>query len=554
MHRLRVAVWPRDSFTGHGQAAVWTALGIVLVALWLYAPAGRSLMGSDEGRYASLAFGMYRSGDWLTPRLNGILYFEKPPLQYWAGALSFHLFGLNAFAARLWPGLAGLATVGLVAYTAGRLWDRRTGVVALLIAASMTWINVNSHFLSLDAGLCAALTLTMSGLLIAERSGLTTPQAGNWLLAAWFGLALGILSKGLVAIVIPGATLFIQSLWRRDFSIWRQLRWFPGLCVVLVVAVPWFVILSLLHPEFARFFFIHEHFDRFLSTSHHRTGQWWYFLPILLAGALPWTAALPWLLRPRRDDFATSFLFVWSAFVFVFFSLSESKLPSYILPMFPALALLAAKAFENGSRRALVAILALPTILWAAALVLLPQLARFFSAQTPAPAIHSLQVGVGIGAVLFLLAAVIAFRLLLRERRIEALAVVAVAHLCSTLAVMQSHDVFGQLKSSEPIARVLLPRLDAATPVFAVRAYDQTLPFYLRRPVTLVDYVDEFDFGERLEPASWMPTVDQFASRWRREERAAAYMTRPTYSLLESRGLPMRVVFEDARRLVVVKP
>ncbi len=555
--RIRAAPDPSRSPESSGEKRYdrwFWALGGGIGVLWLSVLGGRSLIGADEGRYASLALAMFDSGDWLTPRLNGLLYFEKPPLQYWAGALSYELFGVNAFAARLWPGLAGLAVVALVGYTADRLWGRRSGIAAFLIAASTTWISGNSHFLSLDAGLCAALTLTMCSVLLAQHSGLASRRAGRWMLAAWFGISVGILAKGVVAVLIPGATLVIHSLWRRDVDLWRHLRWRSGLVVVLIVAVPWFVLMSLRHPDFASFFFIHEHVDRFLTTEHHRTGSWWYFVPFLLAGSLPWTAALPWLLKPCRDDFALSFLLVWAAFVFVFFSFSGSKLSSYILPMFPALALLAGRAFVTGQPRAFCVYLAVPTLLWAIALLLLPQLARLFSSQTPAAAVRSLQTGVGIGAALFLAGALVAFVLLRRGRFLPALAVVAVAHLGATLVVMQSHDTFGQLKSADALARVVVPLVGADAPIFAVRAYDQTLPFYLRRPVILVDYQDEFSFGEKLEPGRWIPSLDDFIVRWQHEPRAAAYMTRPTYSLLAARGVAMRVAFEDPNRLVVVKP
>jgi len=110
-----------------------------LVALWFGSLATRSLIGPDEGRYASLAWEMMRSGDWVTPRLNGILYFEKPPMQYWLSALFLHLFGLNEFAARLWPALAGFLTALAVGATAWRLWGRETGIRSLAVAASMTW-------------------------------------------------------------------------------------------------------------------------------------------------------------------------------------------------------------------------------------------------------------------------------------------------------------------------------------------------------------------------------------------------------------------------------
>ena len=528
------------------------ALGLFVFA-WLGALALRALISADEGRYASLSLAMLQTGDWITPRLNGLLYFEKPPLQYWAGAVGMALFGVNEFAARLWPGLSGLAIVFLVAFTARRLWGARAGLHALLIAGSMTWIVLNSHFLSLDAGLAAALTLVLCAVLLAEQAGGETSRR-RWMLAAWAGMALAVLSKGLVGIVIPGATLVVHSLWCRDLTLWRHLEWLRGPAVLLLITAPWFVSVSARNPDFAWFFFVHEHFQRYLSTVHRREGAWWYFVPILLIGMMPWTSALPWVWRARRTDFAASLLVVWALFVFVFFSASSSKLPSYILPMFPALALLLARLTDRANASAMQRHLWLPALVWAAALIALPFADRLAGKDTPVDAVNALARGLALGAALFLFGAIVGWFLLRRDKITPALAVVAAAHLAATFVVLGSHDRYGRLKSSHDIAPALAPFIASALPVFAVRDYDQTLPFYLRRPVILVDYQDEFAFGEEHEPDRWIPSIDAFTARWQIEAQAAAYMAPSTFETLRRSGLTMRVVFEDPRRVVVVKP
>lgn len=512
------------------------------VLLWLVTLGTRSLVSADEGRYASLSLGMLQSGDWITPRLNGLLYFEKPPLQYWGGAIAFALLGINEFAARLYPGLAGLATVFMLAGTARRLWGGPAGWRALLIGGATTWIVVNSHFLSLDAGLTAALTAVLCALLLAEKEG------GRWMLAAWAAMALAILSKGLVGLLIPGAVLVLHGLWRLDFRFWLRFRWLPGLAILLALTLPWFWAVSARNPDFAWFFFVHEHFDRYLKPGHRREGAWWSFLPIALVGFMPWTGALPALLRQRRDDFAGSLLLLWAVFVLVFFSLSSSKLPSYILPMFPALVLLMARQAPAAS--ALKNQLWLPILLWGVALLALPWLASRPPERTPPEAVHALLIGIAVGAVVFLAAALWARRLLTQQRSMMALGVIAAAHLVATLTVLGSHDRYGQLKSSAQFASLI----SADMPVFAVQDYDQTLPFYLRRPVTLVDYRDEFEFGQNREPQRWIPGLDAFVQRWQAEPRAAAYMNHATFDSLRQRGLAMRPVFEDPRRVLVVKP
>ncbi|CAN7769169.1 glycosyltransferase family 39 protein [Variovorax sp. LjRoot84] len=546
-------------------AWLWPGLMIGLLALaWFGSLATRSLIHPDEGRYATLALGMARSGDWVTPRLNGLLYFEKPPLQYWIGALSFQWFGITEFAARLWPGLAGFLTVLMVGFTAARLWGREAGIRAMAIAASTTWIVVNSHFLTLDAGLTFFLTLTLCAVLIAGSERSNARARRGWIWLAWAAMAAAVLSKGLVGVVIPGAVLLLVSLWRRDFGLWRGMHWVSGLLIFFAIAAPWFVLVSLRNPGFAEFFFIHEHFARYLTEVHRHEGAWWYYLPLLLVGLLPWTGGLPWLLRKNKLDAdresdpitARHVLIVWSVFVLVFFSASGSKLPSYILPMFPALALLFALQLRNAHPSALRWHLLAPTLAWIIASLVSIQIqsGRFASAGTPAEVLMPLASAARVGAALFLAGAAIAWWHLGHRRVTAAVLSLALGHFMATTVVLQAHNGYGQLKSAAHLAAVLRPLVDPATPVFAVRTYDQTLPFYLRRNVVLVDYRDEFALGQQREPDLSIGTLDEFMDRWRSLPQAAAYMSKPTWVELQQRGVPMRIVFEDPRRLVVMKP
>ncbi len=545
---------------------VQVVLLALFVLIWFVALGTRSLIHPDEGRYAALALEMARSGDWVTPRLNGVLYFEKPALQYWIGALSFQVFGISEFSARFWPGAAGFLTLLATAFTAARLWGRDAGVRALAITASMTWIIGNSHFLTLDAGLTLFLTLTLCGFLLGQDTTSKLPVQRRWMVLAWAAMACAVLSKGLVGIVIPGSTLVLASLVSRDFGVWRRLQWGTGGALFFVIAVPWFVIVSLRNPGFAEFFFIHEHFARYLTNVHHREGSWWYYLPVLFAGMLPWTGGLFWLTKrsapksgqqeplARASVGVRNLLLTWAGFVFVFFSASGSKLPSYILPMFPALALLLTLQLREVQARALRWHLLLPALVWVLAGLASTQVDRLVSDDTPIEVFAGLVSALRVGAVIFLAGAFIACLCLKYERVTAALVCVAFAHFAAFTLVLQGHDAHGQLKSAHALAAKVLPLIEKDTPVFAVGGYDQTLPFYLRRNVVLVDYVDEFAFGQAHEPGKSLATLEEFIERWRALPRAAAYMTRETWSDLRGRDVPMRVVFEDPRRVVVVKP
>ena len=218
--------------------------------------------------------------------------------------------------------------------------------------------------MTLDALLTFWLTLSLGAFLLAQHARASPILQRRWMLLAWAATAGGVLTKGLVALLIPFCALVVYSLVTRDRAPWRRLHLGSGLVVLLVLAAPWFVLVSLRNPEFARFFFIHEHFERFLTTEHRRIGAWWYFVPMAVAGLLPWTGIFLWRLRHgwrdatvERNGFAWQrFCLVYAGFVLVFFSLSGSKLPSYILPMFPALALVLGWQLQQTGTRTLAAI------------------------------------------------------------------------------------------------------------------------------------------------------------------------------------------------------
>ncbi|HZS80725.1 MAG TPA: glycosyltransferase family 39 protein, partial [Herbaspirillum sp.] len=179
---------------------VWTLL-IVFLLVWFTTLGGRALVPTDEGRYAEMAREMVTTQDWITTRLNGIKYFEKPPLQTWMNAITFALFGLGEWQARLWTGLCGLFGIGLVAYTGRRVFNQRVGFYApLVLASSLFWAGMG-HTNTLDMGLAAMMTLSMCALLLAQRADAGRDEQRNGMLLCWAGMALAVLSKGLIGIV-----------------------------------------------------------------------------------------------------------------------------------------------------------------------------------------------------------------------------------------------------------------------------------------------------------------------------------------------------------------
>ena len=217
---------------------------LLFVLAWFAGLDDRSLTRPDEGRYAEIPREMAVSGNWVTPRLNGLKYFEKPPLQYWATALAYDTLGQHNWTARLWPALTGLFGLLLIYAISRRLYDARTALAATAILASTLWYFAIAHINTLDMGLTAWMTLTLAGFLFAERPGATRGERSAGMHAAWVGMALAVLSKGLIGIVLPGGVLFIYSVWQRDLRLWDRLHIGTGLLLFFAIVTPWFYLVQ----------------------------------------------------------------------------------------------------------------------------------------------------------------------------------------------------------------------------------------------------------------------------------------------------------------------
>jgi 4-amino-4-deoxy-L-arabinose transferase-like glycosyltransferase len=539
-----------------------SALLLALLAfVWFCNLGYRSLVRPDEGRYAEIAREMATTGDWVTPRLNGIKYFEKPPLQYWMTAAAYEAFGQHEWTARLWTAVSGFACVLLVGFAGGRLFGERAGFYAAIVLASSLLFAAIGHINTLDMGVTFCMTLGLIGFLLAQRGGHASRVTRGWMRLAWASMGLAFLSKGLIGLVLPGAALVWYALLQRDLSFVRRLDWIPGLAIMLAVTLPWLIAVAIANPEFLRFFFIHEHFERFLTHVHHRTAPWWYFVPILAAGLLPWTPmfvqsvvsawkrdAAPAPLRPRR------FLLIYAAIIFLFFSVSQSKLPSYILPVFPALALLQGEWLSQVSGRKLAWLITPIAILALAGALASPLMAQLGSEKVPATLYAIFSKWILAAALSLLVAAIVAIVLAWRERIDAALITLGAGGLLFLQIGMTGHEALSPSYSTAHLAGMLKPLAGPGTPFYSVRTYEQTLPFYIKRTVTLVDYRDELDFGLQQEPQLEIPTLEEFEARWRKDASALAIMGPDVYQELVGRGLPMRLLSEDARRVIVSKP
>jgi 4-amino-4-deoxy-L-arabinose transferase-like glycosyltransferase len=309
---------------------------------------GRAPMDNpDEGRYAEIPREMVASGDWVTPRLDGVKYFEKPPLGYWVVAASIELLGPSEWSLRTAPALFGLGGVLLTYATARRLYGRTVGAAAAIVLGSCAFYAALARFLNIDIAVSVLMSATLCAFLLAARE---PPGARRrWLFyGVYAGAALATLTKGLIGFLLPGAVMLIWLLLCQQWRRLRPLHLPTGLLLFLAIAAPWHLLVAARNPGWARFYFGDQQWSRFTTTALGRFHPWYYFIPILLGGLFPWIGFLGAGIRAglrggwaaRRENADRWFWVIWAVFIFIFFSASDSKLATYILPVFPPLAVL----------------------------------------------------------------------------------------------------------------------------------------------------------------------------------------------------------------------
>lgn len=526
---------------------------LLLAAIWFATAPLRPLFDPDEGRYAEIPREMLASGDWVTPRLNELKYFEKPPLQYWATAAAFSVFGVHEWSARLWGmGLAFLC-LPLVYIWTNASYGRRAALAATGALATSPLFVVIGQLNLLDAGFTFWLTATLLAFSAAQRSPVDSPEEPRWMLAAWAAAAFAVLSKGIVVGVLGGATLLVYALLEPGSKLWRRLHLGTGLPLFLLIASPWFIAVSLRNPEFPRFFFLHEHFERFLTTVHDRVEPWWFFVPILALGSAPWLPSLAracphaWRETPAPGGFRPlKFLLIFAAVTLVFFSASGSKLVPYILPALPALAVIVgvhAAQHEHFMLRAAQISLALFVVAAVGLGIHAVRRAGF----VPPPFIG----WASAASVLALLAWWFARRAVQARAAGRAVWVVAVGVILGWQCLMNAYAALPSGRSARDLVSAVAPLIDTDTPLFNVGQYRQTIPPYLGRTLTVVHYRGELAFGLDQAPGKDIKTLEEFLERWQSSPTGIAFCNPRLWDELRARGMAGRVIAVDRYTVAV---
>lgn len=326
-------------------------VAIFCVFFFFYALNAIGLVGADEPRYAQVAREMLTRGDWVTPTLYGHAWLEKPPLYYWGAMVSYWLLGVREWAARI-PCAAWATLMVFAIYIFMRRFRCPAELGSALMLCSTVAIFGFARGASTDMPLAAAFTIAMLGWFAWYATA-----KKRWLVLFYFFIALGTLAKGPVAPGLAALIIILFALLRREPRMIARTLWLPGIALFLAVMLPWYVVVQLRNPQFFTEFILQQNFARFSTNLYRHHYPWWYYAPVLLLGLFPWTIfsirGLIYSIRvargrekepdPQEGELKALhlFLILWAVVPVLFFSISESKLPGYILPTIPAWILLA---------------------------------------------------------------------------------------------------------------------------------------------------------------------------------------------------------------------
>lgn len=520
------------------------SLQAVLIALFFGIFLGnRPLLTPDEGRYVEIPREMVESGDYVTPHLNYLKYFEKPPLFYWLESLPVQFFGLNEWGLRTVPAFLGL--IGCLAvYIAGRrLFGRPEGLLASFSLATSLLYFVMSHLIIPDILVTLCLTLCLLAFILGNQ----TPQGWKrntlyWAMYAAAGLA--VLSKGLIGIIFPGMIIFA---WLCCTQKWRDLKNYclpSGIALFLIITFPWHVLVQMKNPEFFHFYFIEQQFLRYFTPYAGREQPIWFFPLTVIAGFFPWILFFPWIPRVSSTKINLEkvkqfcqrhqnevFLLLWIVLITLFFTFSHSLLVSYALPVMPALALL------NG--RYLAGLLNQP---------------RSLSLSIRFTLIALLIATIGIVGLIIVkpthplswyaiiaLTFISAFAILLSYYCLSVKAAIVAVYLGfgACLVGINLSYINLDIRSIKPLAMQLRPLLKVNTPVISYQEYYQDLPVYLERRIIIANYTGELAFGIAHQNTShWVLDEPQLLTLWQKPARAYLIMRRKDFhELLDAHKL-----------------
>ncbi len=536
-------------------------LFVVLGGLFFILLGIRPLFVPDEGRYAEIGREMVTSGNYITPYLNGIKYFEKPILFYWLESAAIKLAGLNLWSLRSINALLGLFGCLLTYITARQLYNRATGLLASFMLGTSMLYFVMAHMISLDLTVTVFITASLyafllgmqhQGMLADKAEGVVSKLSASppafrsphafsgdrfYFWGASIAAALAVLTKGLIGLVFPGMIIFA---WMAIMNEWRILKhvYLPScLIIFLIIAAPWHILVGKQNPEFFYFYFIEQHFLRYATKEVGHYQPFWFFIPYLMIGFFPWIVFLPQAIarqwpvswQQRHQYKREVFFLLWIFLIFVFFSCSNSKLIPYILPVFPPLAILTARYLQQaiakhqyrGIKVGYIMLLILVVIIVCA----LSLFTHYISVPDPVLAQHHLLTA----ATFLMMGSVLACFYAFRNNNKAIIITLSTSWLFLLTALAAIPSV--ETRTIAPLAMLLKPILKPHDDIIAYNQYYQDLPFYLERPISVLNWRNELSYGIKHQKAAieWMIDDNRYWQLWHSNKRIFVMMAEKEY-------------------------
>ncbi|MDR2795060.1 MAG: glycosyltransferase family 39 protein [Holosporaceae bacterium] len=511
------------------------ALTLVLSIFFAYDMGIRPFADPDEGRYVEIPREMVVTGDYVTPRLNGLKYFEKPALFYWMQAASQKIFGLHEVSMRLWTVVFAVLGCLMLCFVGSSCYSNTVGVTSAGILATSLIYYAHSRLIITDLVLSVFMGGTLWCFFTAFVGEKASPQRQKIMVVGMYMLsALACLTKGLVGIVLPAFVAFLWILFTKNWKKIPQMLYWPGIFAFLLIFLPWHICVMEQNGDFFHFYFVVEHFLRYTTTMHDRYQPIWFFLPVLLLGFAPWTgfslvaiknAALA-VWKKKQTSTENIFFLCWIGGVLGFFSFSGSKLIPYILPLLQPLALITGMCVVKSieSRNSDLRIGALVNIF----LFALMAVAYFFLKSTIANILQNPDVVVllrvfaamALAAAIMLLA--MAYPAYSKISPINALLVFLFLAANMMWVINKGSTYYQDIKkpSTKKMAEFVQLNKKADDEIFCYNRYYQDFPVYANSTVNVVNFVGELEFGanaEKEKKVLW--SEEEFWEFWRTTEK-----------------------------------
>ena len=521
---------------------------VLLIALFFAHIGTRPLANPDEGRYAGMGVEMLQSCDWIVPHLNGLIYFEKPPLAYWAIALGEYIFGANFFGARFFNALFSLLTCGALFLFCKRFLSKRVGIWAAFIYGTSALPFGMSQMLTLDNALTFFLTVTLllfaSGFL-EENKNVST----KLFLLAYIFMGLTLLTKGLIGIVLPGLIGLPWLIYTGYIKKLPQAHLFKGICLVLLIAAPWHFLVQQRYDCFFNFYFWHEHFERYLTSVHNRTKPFYFLINSFLLGLIPWLFFLPRAIycafKSVEDTLQKRimvFSLLWSSLIVLFFSRSHSQLIPYILPALSGIAIVLAYGISKMDFRKLYGECLLWSVLYFVAACFIP-----FALSKKALAPISSGLILLAQSVLFVSSVWALYNLL--RRRAQRSFYTLISTTIVLYFLLPIYLPYCQRLRGDGVCHYLKNKPTSAENVFCAFNYFNDLPFYLKHSVGTIDCIpEEHTLGYKTEPCSYYKSLSAFKEVWQQNKICYAVVKRGQENDFISRmdNILSYLIYQDA--------